>query len=101
LAALIASVTACIGLAKFWLDRGAAEARAEAAAMTAAASVGRVEILAASLNDFRIQVAQTYATNRALQDAEGQMAQAMNDIRDEMRGMNARLDQFLQAMLAK
>ena len=100
-AALVGSVTACIGLAKFWLDRGAAEAKSEAAAMSAAAAIGRVDLLQSNLNDFKVQVARDYATNKALQDAEGQMATAMNGIREEMRGMNSRLDQFLQAMLAK
>ena len=100
-AALIAAVSACMGLAKFWLDRGAAEAKAEAAATTAAVAVARVELVGSQLTEFKIQVARDYATNKALHDAEGQMAAAMNGIREEMRGMNSRLDQFLQAMLAK
>ena len=100
-AALIAAVSACVGLAKFWLDRGASEAKAETAATTAAVAVARVELVGSQLSDFKVQVARDYATTKALESAEGQMATAMNGVREEMRGMNSRLDQFLQAMLAK
>jgi hypothetical protein len=100
-AALVAATGACIGLAKFWIDRGKAEATAAAAQISASVAVAKTDLLLSQLNDFRVEVAQEYATTKALEASESAMTAAVNGIREEMRGMNSRLDQFLQAMLAK
>jgi hypothetical protein len=65
----------------------------------ATAAHGRAEITGAALADFKVEVARHYASVGALQAAEKHMTEAMNGIRDEIRGMNTRLDQFLQAMI--
>lgn len=99
--ALIAAVSACIAIAKFWIDRGKAEEKAESAKLTALALHARVEIIAASLTDFKVEVAQKYATGASLEAAERQMTEAMNGVRDEVRGLNQRLDRIIEAMIPK
>jgi hypothetical protein len=100
-AALVASVTACIAIAKFWMDRGKAEATAEAAKITALALGARLEILGNTLSDFKVEVAREYVTGHSLEAAEKQMTEAMNGVRDEVRGLNQRLDRIIEAMIPK
>jgi hypothetical protein len=97
--ALIAAAAACVGWIKFWMDRGKAEAAATSASAMATAAHGKAEMVSSALNDFKVQVAQQYATTNALEAAEKHMTHAINGVRDEIRGMNGRLDQFLQAMI--
>jgi hypothetical protein len=100
-AALVAGVTACIAIAKFWMERGEAEAKAESAKIAALALSARVEILGNILSDFKIEVAQKYATGNALESAERNMTEAMTGVRDEVRGLNQRLDRIIEAMIPK
>lgn len=87
-----ASITACVAIIKFWMDRGKAEAKAEAAQTSAVVASGKCDLIASALADFKVEVAREYATNRALESA-------LNGIRHEMHGINERLDKFLQAMI--
>lgn len=100
-AALIAGISACIGIAKFWLDRGKAEAKAQSAEAIATAAHGKCEILGTQLSNFQIEVARNYASNEALSAAERQMTEAVSGVREEIRGLNERLDRFLQAMIPR
>jgi len=100
-AALISGVTACIGLAKFWMDWGKAEEKAEAAQLSALALGARLEIVSTSLTEFKVEVAREYATGRSLEAAERQITEAMNGVRDEVRGLNQRLDRIIEAMIPK
>jgi NOL1/NOP2/fmu family ribosome biogenesis protein len=101
LAALVASITACVAIAKFWLDRGKIEEKATSASLTALALGARLEIVTNSLTEFKVEVAREYVTGRSLDAAEKQMTDAMNGVRDEVRGLNQRLDRIIEAMLPK
>ena len=97
--ALFAALSCCVAVAKFWHDRGKAEAKAEAAQITAAAVAGKLEILGNTINEFKVDVAREYASIKSLETAERQMTAAVDGMRSEMRGMNERLDKFLLAMV--
>jgi hypothetical protein len=83
------------------MDRGKAEATAESAKIATIALGARLEIVTASLTDFKVEVANKYATGNALESAEKNMTDAMNGVRDEVRGLNQRLDRIIEAMLPK
>jgi hypothetical protein len=100
-AALVAGITACVAIAKFWMDRGAAELTAESAKIAALALGARVEVLGHALTDFKVEEANRYATGNALESAEKNMTEAMNGVRDEVRGLNQRLDRIIEAMIPK
>jgi hypothetical protein len=101
LAALFAAVTACVAIAKFWLDLGKVVEKAEAANITALGLGARVEILGNVLTEFKVEVAREYVTGHSLEAAEKQMTDAMNGVRDEVRGLNQRLDRIIEAMIPK
>jgi glutaredoxin 2 len=104
--ALVLSGGSVIAIIKFWMDMGKAQAENAAAAKAAedkaAAAVtasfqanARYEAISREINEFKVEVAQTYATSKALGEAEASLAGAMNRT---AQGIYTRLDQVTQRL---
>lgn len=87
--AIIASGGSLVALIKFWMAMGAAQARADAAAQNAAIAAAKADLMQSQLNEFKVDVARTYATAKALSDTE---AQLLNSFERAMQGIYIRLD---------
>lgn len=111
--ALIVSGIGAIGGAvagiKFWMDLGAALHRADTAATTAAAAVGRNELLAREFSDYKVASAEKFASFKALSEtearisasvaaSEARIATSVDGIRDDFKGMSGRLDRFCESL---
>lgn len=62
-----------------------------------AASQIAVDRVKQDLNDFKVVVAQTYASNKAVEAAEANMTQAVTGVYERLDTMNSRLDEMLLA----
>jgi hypothetical protein len=80
--ALVAAGGSIVAVIKFWVDFGKAAEKAETAATQAT-------LLAASVSQFKVEVAQTYATTRALEAAEAGLARQLTE---SIQGIYSRLD---------
>ncbi len=87
--ALIAAAGSIVAVVRFWLDMGKAAEKAEQAATAAALVAAKLDLTSAALADFRVVVAQTYATNRALSETEQALALGLNEA---VKGIYSRLD---------
>lgn len=97
--ALITSSGALIAIAVFWMNRGKAEAEAKAAAFNAqtvaSTAIAKCELLSRELAEARVEFARDYVSNKDLAAAEIRFANAVDDLRGELRGLNRRLDRVL------
>lgn len=114
--ATLGLVVACVSAAggvvagiKFWMELGAALHRAETAATTAAAAVGRNELLAREFSDYKVESAEKFASFKALAAtearisasvaaSEARIATSVDGFRDDFKGMSGRLDRFCETL---
>lgn len=87
--AIILAGGSLVAVAKFWMDMGKAHAVADTAAGVAAITAAKHDLLVANFNEFRVDVAQTYATTQALSEAELSFARTMEA---SVQGIYQRLD---------
>lgn len=87
--ALILAGTSVVAWIKFWIDVGKQAQKTDDAERSIAVVIAKNDLMIASLNEFKIEVARTYATNRALNEAETGL---INAIRDAVQGIYSRLD---------
>jgi thioredoxin-like negative regulator of GroEL len=110
--ALIAAGGSITAVVTFWLNRGKAEAeataRAEAAALKAdgalqmaSTAISKVNALTAQLSEARIEFARDYASHHDLAESEARYAAALEGLRTELRGMNARLDRIIETLISR
>jgi hypothetical protein len=93
--AVIAAGGSVATVVKFWMDMGAAQAKAEAAASVAAIATAKTDLLANALNGFKVEAAQTYATAKALESTEASLARSLET---SVQGIYARLDTMTQRL---
>jgi hypothetical protein len=97
--ALIAAGGSVVTVVKFWMDMGAAHAKAAAAASAAAIAAAKSDLIADALNGFKVEAAQTYATAKALQATEAALVRglesAVQGIYSRLDAMTARLDSLI------
>ena len=93
--AIIAAGGSIITVVKFWMDMGAAHAKAEAAASAAAIATAKAEFLSSTLNSFKVEAAQTYATSKALDATEAALARGLEQ---SVQGIYSRLDNMTQRL---
>jgi hypothetical protein len=97
--ALIAStgsVATCVGM--IW--RGAVASamtrgKATAAEATATTALGQVALIREQLTDARLEIAREYATHKDLAASEMRIGEALAGLRQEVRGLNDRLDRVI------
>lgn len=73
---------------KFWMDQGKTQSDAVVAA-------AKVEFLQQQFNEYRVKVAETYATTREVSEAEGKLSQAISRVEE---GIYKRLDAITQRL---
>jgi hypothetical protein len=93
--AIIAAGGSVVTVVKFWMDMGAAHAKAEAAASAAAIAAAKTDLLANALNGFKVEAAQTYATSKALEATE---ASLVRGVENSVQGVYSRLDAMTQRL---
>lgn len=110
---LMATVGATLlGLISFWLkftrDIAKADARAEAAHAIAtaantlaAAAIAKIELHSNDLNAYKVEAAEKYLVSDDIIQAENRTTRAVEDLRGDVRGMNARLDRMLEKIVEK
>ena len=101
-AALLASMVvtrALVSIAKFWMDMGATKQQAKSAQAQAIAAHAAVEMLKTTVSDLGRETAHEYATHEALRTSEERMTAAVGGMRDEIRGLNERIDKFIVGVL--
>lgn len=98
--ALIAASGAIVTIISFWINRGRAEAEALALAKNASdnalAALAKTSLLSEQLAEARIEFARDYASHKDLAAAEVRFANALDNLRTELRGMNDRLDRMIE-----
>ena len=99
--AVITALGALLGVAKFWMDMGATRQQAESAQAQAIAAHAAVEILKTSVSDLGRETAREYATHEALRTSEERMTAAVGGMRDEIRGLNERIDKFIVGVIQR
>lgn len=110
--ALLLGAGNIIALITFWMKLGERLKAGEDARMTASTAIAQIKLLEERFADYREKAAKEFLTDRALIDAENRMTRSVEDLRtdmrehigtlrDEMQGMNARFDKFMQAELER
>lgn len=89
--AIIAAAGSLVAVVKFWMDMGKAHAKAESAASQVAVMAAKHDLLSSTLSDFKVHVAQTYATTKALHETEQSLAEGLER---SVQGIYLRLDQM-------
>jgi hypothetical protein len=87
--AIIAAGSSLVAVIKFWMDMGQACQRADDAKAQSVLVSAKHDLLAANLNDYKVIVAQTYATTKALSEAEQSLGRSLET---STQGIYARLD---------
>lgn len=87
--ALILAGTSIVALVRFWIDVGRQAQKIEESEKALSIAAAKNDLIMATLNEFKIEVARTYATTRALAEAE---AGLVNTVRDAVQGIYSRLD---------
>lgn len=93
--AVIAALGSIITLVKFWMDMGAAKAKAESAAEAAAVLNAKADLINAHLSEFKVICAQTYATSKSLAETEAALARSLES---SVLGIYQRLDAMTQRL---
>ena len=97
--ALVAAGGSVATVVKFWMDMGAAQAKAETAASVAAIASAKSDLIADALNSFKVEAARTYATAKALDATEAALVRglerAVEGIYSRLDAMTARLDSLI------
>jgi hypothetical protein len=108
--AVIAAGGSLVAVIKFWMDMGRAYQTAEDAKKLADAVErdakaradlisAKLDLLASNVNDYKVVVAQTYATSKALSEAEQSLARSLESatqgIYQRLDTMNTRLDNVI------
>lgn len=99
--ALIAALGGLVACAKFWMDMGATRKIAENASQQAVTAHATAEILRSELRDARVEIAQDYASHKALAACESRIGEDVRGMREEIRGLNERFDRFLTNMVPR
>lgn len=104
-AALIAGSGSVVAIVTFWLNRGKAEAeatiKADAATAMATAALAKAEMTSMQLAEARIDFANEYASHKDLAASEARYATAVDGLRQELRGMNDRLDRIIEGLVTR
>lgn len=97
--AVIAAGGSIVALIRFWIDIGkvhqnASDAKAQVGLLTA-----KLDLLSVNINDYKVTVAQTYATTRALSEAEQSLGRSLENatqgVYSRLDAMNQRLDSVI------
>lgn len=73
--------------------------KADAAHGMAVAALAKVEYVSLQLAEARIGFARDYASNKDLAESETRFAGSLDGLRQELRGMNERLDRIIEGMV--
>lgn len=88
-----------VAVIRIWIDVGKAFQKAEDMAHSAQMVAARLELMAATLADFKVEVAQTYATAKSLSDTETALARsveiAIQGVYSRLDNMTNRLDSLI------
>jgi hypothetical protein len=110
--ALVLASGNIIGIIAFWMKMGGRLQTGENAMSQATLAQAQVKLLEEKFNDYREQAAKEFLTDRRLIEAENRMTKSvdgmrndvreqMGSVRDEVKGLNARLDKFMQSELER
>lgn len=98
--AIILSGSSIVAVIRFWMAMGAAANKADMAADTATLLAAKLELHVLAVADFKVSVAQTYATSRALEATEASlvrgMEKAMEGVYSRLDNITSRLDSLIQ-----
>lgn len=94
-ASLAAAGGSLVALIKFWMDLGAMSEKAKVAEHNSGVLTAKHELLSAQLADFKVTVAQNYATTRALADTENALLSAVNGVNNRLDGLTSRIDDLI------
>lgn len=98
---LIVSGSSIIAIITFWMKIGARLATGETALQIANATVAKTEFLSREIADYKVEAAKEFVTSKDLAHAETRMTVAVESMRVEVRGMNERLDRFLETVMSR
>ena len=85
--------------ATFWLRIGSRLGRADSAMRIAETAIAKADLVSAQLTDAKIDFAEKlggYVTDKDLAAAEGRIANSLDGLRGDVRGMNDRLDRIFE-----
>jgi hypothetical protein len=99
--AILTATGALVSIAKFWMDMGATRQQAEGAQAQAVAAHAAVEMLKGTIADLGRETAREYATHEALRNSEERMTTAVAGMRDEIRGLNERIDKVIVGVFSR
>ncbi len=102
--AVVVAGGSVVALIKFWMDMGAAVARAASAEAMGTAALGRAAMVSDDLNKFKVEVARDFkdvASTNELSAAESRFTDAVHGLRDDFRAMAERLDKVLIELVKK
>lgn len=94
-ASLVAAAGSVVALVKFWMDLGRLMEKADAAEHLAQVNAAKCELQSSNLADFKVMVAQNYATTRALADTENTLLQAVRGIDGRLDNLTNRIDDLI------
>jgi hypothetical protein len=92
---MIAAGGSLVALIKFWMDIGKAQQIAEDAKVQCAVTNAKLDLLTANVSDYKVSVAETYATAGSLREAEQSLARSLENA---TQGINSRLDAMNQRL---
>lgn len=97
--ALVASGASIVAIITFWMKLGGRLASGESAMALANILVGKIELIRADFNDYKVEAAKDFVTSKELAHAENRMSDSVDSMRGEVREMNLRLDRLIEGIL--
>lgn len=95
----IAAGGSLVAWIKLWMDFGAMQAKTQAAADAAVLSTAKSDLARSEIAQFKVDVAQTYASQKSLEATEASIERsvekAVSGIYGRLDGMSARLDNLI------
>lgn len=92
----IGLVGGLVALAKFWMDMGKTDAKAESASSSAMMAHAKLDLLASNLSEYKLHAAEKFASSHDIAAAESRFADAVNSLGQRFDAMATRLDRVLE-----
>lgn len=100
-AAVVTSIGSITAFITFWTKVGAKMQKAESANTIAAAALAKVDLLSMQLAEYKVEVANGFASANDLKDVERRLVVAVDNLGARFDRMAERLDRFLDVHISR